>query len=41
MVRLVVPRFFRQGDEVTVSAIVHNYLTTTKKRAPLARSERT
>jgi alpha-2-macroglobulin len=30
MVRLVVPRFFRQGDEVTVSAIVHNYLTTTK-----------
>ena len=31
MVRLVVPRFFRQGDEVTVSTIVHNYLTTTKK----------
>src|SRR6266403_941999 len=30
MVRLTVPRFFRQGDEVTVSAIVHNYLTTTK-----------
>ncbi len=30
MVRLAVPRFFRQGDEVTVSAIVHNYLTTTK-----------
>lgn len=27
MVRLAVPRFFRQGDEVTVSAIVHNYLT--------------
>ena len=31
MVRLAVPRFFRQGDEVTVSAIVHNYLATTKK----------
>lgn len=30
MVRLAVPRFFRQGDEVTVSAIVHNYLTTPK-----------
>jgi uncharacterized protein YfaS (alpha-2-macroglobulin family) len=30
MVRLAVPRFFRQGDEVTVSAIVHNYLPTTK-----------
>ncbi len=30
MVRLAVPRFFRQGDEVTVSAIVHNYLESTK-----------
>ncbi len=30
MVRLAVPRFFRQGDEVTVSAIVHNYLPTMK-----------
>lgn len=30
MVRLVVPRFFRQGDEVTVSAIVHNYLANGK-----------
>jgi uncharacterized protein YfaS (alpha-2-macroglobulin family) len=30
MVRLAVPRFFRQGDEVTVSAIVHNYLPTEK-----------
>ena len=30
MVRLVVPRFFRQGDEVTISAIVHNYLTSAK-----------
>jgi len=30
MVRLAVPRFFRQGDDVTVSAIVHNYLATTK-----------
>lgn len=31
MVRLAVPRFFLQGDEVTISAIVHNYLETTKK----------
>ena len=30
MVRMAVPRFFRQGDEVTVSAIVHNYLTNGK-----------
>lgn len=30
MVRLAVPRFFRQGDDVTVSTIVHNYLTTDK-----------
>ncbi len=30
MVRLVVPRFFRQGDELTVSTIVHNYLASAK-----------
>jgi alpha-2-macroglobulin len=30
MVRLVVPRFFRQGDIVTISAIVHNYLPDAK-----------
>ncbi len=30
MVRMVVPRFFRQGDEVTVSSIVHNYLANAK-----------
>jgi alpha-2-macroglobulin len=30
MVRIAAPRFFRQGDEVTVSAIVHNYLPTSK-----------
>ena len=30
MVRLAVPRFFRQGDEVTVSVIVHNYLANVK-----------
>lgn len=30
MVRLAVPRFFRAGDEVTVSAIVHNYLDSAK-----------
>jgi uncharacterized protein YfaS (alpha-2-macroglobulin family) len=31
IVRLVVPRFFVQGDEVVISVLVHNYLTTTKK----------
>ncbi|HWR34370.1 MAG TPA: alpha-2-macroglobulin family protein [Clostridia bacterium] len=30
MVRLAAPRFFRQGDEVTVSTIVHNYLASAK-----------
>jgi uncharacterized protein YfaS (alpha-2-macroglobulin family) len=30
MVRLAVPRFFRQGDQVTISAIVHNYLPNAK-----------
>jgi uncharacterized protein YfaS (alpha-2-macroglobulin family) len=30
MVRLVVPRFFRRGDEITVSTIVQNYLPTAK-----------
>jgi uncharacterized protein YfaS (alpha-2-macroglobulin family) len=30
MVRLVVPRFFRRGDEVTLSTIVQNYLPTDK-----------
>ena len=30
MVRIAVPRFFRQGDEVTVSTIVHNYLESEK-----------
>ncbi len=38
MVRLAVPRFFRQGDEVTVSAIVHNYLANSEIRSGLARS---
>jgi hypothetical protein len=31
IVRLVVPRFFVQGDEVVISELVHNYLTDTKK----------
>ena len=31
ILRLAVPRFFVQGDEVTISAIVHNYLTSNKK----------
>jgi hypothetical protein len=30
MVRLAVPRFFRQGDQITISAIVHNYLPNEK-----------
>ena len=30
MVRLVVPRFFRRGDEIVLSAIVQNYLPTEK-----------
>ena len=30
ILRLAVPRFFVQGDEVVVSALVHNYLTTAK-----------
>jgi len=30
MVRLVVPRFFRRGDEITVSTIVQNYLPADK-----------
>lgn len=31
ILRLVVPRFFTAGDEVTVSAVVHNYLPDDKK----------
>ena len=30
IMRLAVPRFFTQGDEVVISAIVHNYLTSDK-----------
>ena len=30
MVRLVTPRFFRRGDEITLSTIVQNYLPTEK-----------
>ena len=30
ILRLSVPRFFVQGDEVVISALVHNYLTTDK-----------
>ncbi|HTR64617.1 MAG TPA: alpha-2-macroglobulin family protein, partial [Terriglobales bacterium] len=30
MVRFAIPRFFRAGDQVTVSAIVHNYLESEK-----------
>ena len=31
IVRLQAPRFFTQNDEVVLSAVVHNYLATTKK----------
>ncbi len=31
ILRLAVPRFFTEGDEVTLSLLVHNYLTTEKK----------
>ena len=30
ILRLAVPRFFVQGDEVVISALVHNYLTDAK-----------
>jgi hypothetical protein len=30
ILRLAVPRFFAEGDEVTLSALVHNYLETEK-----------
>ena len=30
ILRLAVPRFFMQGDEVTISALVHNYLNSEK-----------
>ena len=30
ILRLAVPRFFVQGDEIVISALVHNYLTTEK-----------
>jgi alpha-2-macroglobulin len=31
IVRLAAPRFFVQGDEVVLSGVVHNYLTSAKK----------
>jgi len=31
ILRLAMPRFFTEGDEVTVSAVVHNYLEEQKK----------
>src|SRR6185437_15925093 len=30
ILRLAVPRFFVQGDEMVISALVHNYLPTDK-----------
>jgi uncharacterized protein YfaS (alpha-2-macroglobulin family) len=31
LVRMETPRFFREGDEVTISTIIHNYLNEKKK----------
>ncbi len=31
LVRMETPRFFREGDELTISTIVHNYLSEQKK----------
>ncbi len=31
LIRMETPRFFREGDEVVISTIVHNYLATPKK----------
>lgn len=31
LVRMETPRFFREGDEVVISTIVHNYLSSDKK----------
>src|SRR2546422_172400 len=31
ILRLAMPRFFTEGDEVTISAVVHNYLEEQKK----------
>ena len=39
ILRLAVPRFFVQGDEVVISALVHNYLADGEDRARLAGGE--
>ncbi len=39
ILRLAVPRFFVQGDEVVISGIVHNYLPTAKKAHVLVKLE--
>lgn len=39
LVRMETPRFFRQGDEVTISAIVHNYLADAKETAVRFKTE--
>jgi alpha-2-macroglobulin len=31
LIRMETPRFFREGDEITISTIVHNYLNEAKK----------
>ena len=40
ILRLAVPRFFVQGDEVVISALVHNYLTDAQDRPRVARCRR-
>jgi alpha-2-macroglobulin len=37
LLRLQAPRFFVEKDEVTLSAIVHNYFDETKQRAGRSR----
>ena len=39
ILRLAVPRFFVQGDEVVISALVHNYLTRRQDGARFARRQ--
>ena len=36
LVRMETPRFFRQDDEVVISTIVHNYLSSAKKQQKLS-----
>jgi len=39
LIRMETPRFFREGDEITISTIVHNYLNEKKKTKITFKSE--